>query len=189
MGLCHSEQKLDLFKTFPQYKGAGILFAEDPWVLAGVQKHYSQATVLSGLGGRREQTDPDWCHTAWREVVEELFHVDHVPAPLIQELRISIPLRSSPTYSHGYVLARLTFDDLTQTLRICKKHRVQTNLYTPFPQTIGDLVLARHPSPTAEIGALVLLPSNPSLTVAPEFKEDLASLSPLKIDEPLPSLV
>jgi len=189
MGHCHSTPTPILYKTFPQYKGAGILFAEDPWVLAGVQKHYSQATVLSGLGGRREPSDPDWYHTAWREVVEELFHVHDVPTSLIHDLRSSLPLRSSPTYSHGYVMARHTFDDLTHALRICKKHRVQTDLYTLFPQNIGELVLARHPSPNAEIGTLFLLPSNPSLTMAPEFKEDLASLSPLKIDEPLPSLV
>jgi hypothetical protein len=74
-------------------------------------------------------------------------------------------------------------------LRICKKHRVQTDLYNPFPQTIGDLVLARHPSPNAELGDLFLLPSNPYLTVASEFKEDLGSLSPIKIDDPLPSLI
>jgi hypothetical protein len=59
------------------YQGAGILFIEGPVALAGIQKHRqvlkgSVEPRLSGFGGRREDQDIDWVHTAFRETVEEL---------------------------------------------------------------------------------------------------------------------
>ena len=74
MGLCVSLPSP--YTTHATYTGAGILFSNPSVALAGVQKYWKvrkgSEAVLSGFGGRKEATDLDWFHTAWREVIEEL---------------------------------------------------------------------------------------------------------------------
>ncbi len=178
MGSCHSVViSSPPYTSFPSYKGAGILFLEGPVALAGIQKYpkvlKGAKAVLSGLGGHREPSDEDWCHTAWREVIEELFHVPTVPLPLLRELRTAILFQHPPIFSQDYVLLRLGFGDLTKVLALCRKHKIQSELYKTMPLTVNDLILERCLQSSAEIGVLALIPSDPYVTIAPEFSSDL----------------
>ena len=181
MGLC-SSKGLDasmFHTTYSEYKGAGILFTEGPVALAGIQKYgrvcKGATAVLSGLGGRRESSDIDWLHTAWREVIEELFGVDKVPVALVNDLRIHLPLRFPASCTGGYVLVRFGFDELTRALTICSNYRIVSELYKTMPLTVSDLLLKRSPSASAEIGTLSLIPVSHRVTIAEEFFGDLST--------------
>ena len=167
-----------LIDSYPSYTGAGVLFVDGLVALAGIQKHFKLSKPdavarLSGFGGRRDPTDIDWCSTAWREVVEELFDVKPVPIALVQTLRTQIP-RRVVTEANGYVQIRCTFADLTQVLRLCR--RLESTLYPSMPKTLDDLLLKRSPIPSCEIGTLALLPITHDLMVDPDFTSDLAAV-------------
>jgi hypothetical protein len=159
--------------TFPSYTGAGILFTEGPVAIAGVQKHYkSSETVLSGFGGRRESSDQDWVHTAFRETVEELYNTTNVPMKLIHALRRQIVSLKPPLYTSGYVVIQLDFTDLRSFLKICRKFLL-CEIYKQMPTTLDDLILKRCPSSSSEIGALALIPVAKTITIDPDFLNDL----------------
>jgi hypothetical protein len=162
---------------YPEYKASGCLFAEGSVVLAGVQKQFLVANnqrkpVLSGLGGRREDGDVDWIHTAFRETVEELFHLKDVSVALINRLRIALPLRHS-VENNGYVLLQYSFDDLTVLLTLCKS--LSSPLYAVQPRTVQDLLVKRRIM-SCEIGSLALVPRLQGVTLDPHFDEDLARI-------------
>jgi hypothetical protein len=169
-----------LIDSYPSYTGAGVLFVDGLVALAGIQKHFKLSKPdavarLSGFGGRRDPTDIDWCYTAWREVVEELFDVKPVPIALVQVLRIQIP-RRVVSEVNGYVQIRCTFADLTQVLKLCRS--LQSALYPSMPKTLDDLILKRSPTASCEIGSLALLPITHDLMVDPDFTSDLAAVRP-----------
>jgi hypothetical protein len=173
---------IPIYTTFANYMGAGILFASNTMALAGVQKHRRLADMggigtLSGLGGRRESTDIDWCHTAWREVIEELYNETDIPTTLIMDLRKKIPVRTEPTYYNEYVMFRLTFEDLEYMLRICAKPKygIHSVLYEKLPQNLSDLIIKRLPVYDTEIGALSLLPCAHPVQISEEFMTDIAT--------------
>ena len=92
MGTCSSTPEIYIIypPTQTPYKGAGILFLNGPLALAGIQKYRkvvenSVDAQLSGFGGRKEDSDIDWVHTAFREVIEELFDVSNVSVALINQ--------------------------------------------------------------------------------------------------------
>jgi hypothetical protein len=159
------------------YRAAGVLFLEGPVALAGVQKHrlVSEGKLgakLSGFGGRKEEGDIDWVHTAYRETIEELFDVEKVPFNLINELRASIPYREH-VQSGSYFNLRLTFEDLKTLLRIAAKHLSVSPLYKKMPLTLDDLILRRSPQGTSEIGALALVPVFQISEIDSDFAQDL----------------
>ena len=170
-----------IYTTHLDYRAAGILFTEGPLALAGVQKErtldLTDTGTLSGFGGRRESEDIDWCHTAWREVIEELYNESVLPPTLIMTLRVKIPLRQDPTYNNGYVMFRLTFEDLEMALRICAKpkYKLQSNLYTTMPLTLKDLLMNRLLISNTEIGSLALIPIARPVTIAEEFTQDISA--------------
>ncbi|NDB82391.1 MAG: hypothetical protein EB127_06570 [Alphaproteobacteria bacterium] len=171
-----------IYTTYANYRAAGILFANSTVALAGVQKHRRLADMggigtLSGLGGRRESTDIDWCHTAWREVIEELYNETDIPTTLIMDLRKKIPVRTEPTYYNEYVMFRLTFEDLEYMLRICAKPKygIHSVLYEKLPENLSDLIIKRLPVYDTEIGALSLLPCAHPVQISEEFMTDIAA--------------
>ena len=185
MGACTSTQSTynyPLYTSHPDYTSAGILFAEGPVALAGVQKHrllgHDDIATLSGFGGRKEPKDFDWCHTAWREVIEELYGESVIPVELILDLRRLIPVKEPEVERHNYVLFRLTFADLTQVLRICAlpKYKLASPIYSSLPLTLEDLILKRQPKSHTEVGTLSLVPISHDVSVDTYFTEDLAAL-------------
>jgi len=161
---------------YPGYTAAGCLFVEGPVALAGVQKQFlvssgRRAPVLSGLGGRREDSDLDWIHTALRETVEELFDVKNVPVALLNRLRLHLPIRHAVENS-GYVLAQYSFDDLSVLLGVCAS--LQSPLYKVQPRTVHDLITKRCVG-SGEIGSLALVPRLQGVTVDTHFEADLVA--------------
>jgi len=159
------------------YRGAGVLFVEGPAALAGIQKHrlVSEGKLnakLSGFGGRKEEGDIDWVHTAYRETIEELFDIKTVPFALINELRGSIPYRDH-IQSGSYFNLRLTFRDLKKLLLITAKHITVSPLYRDIPLTLDDLIFKRSPQATSEIGGLALVPVFQICEIDSDFSGDL----------------
>ena len=157
------------------YQGAGILFLEGPVALAGIQKHRqvlkgAAEPRLSGFGGRREDQDIDWVHTAFRETLEELFGLEDVSVTLIQQLRAKVPYRASFKTGEYWVL-QSSFEDLKTLLQIASKY-VQSPLYSRMPLSLEELITRRSPQSISEIGALALVPlSSPYIDT--NFTEDL----------------
>lgn len=184
MGVCassHLPTSPGSLPSYPEYTGAGILFAEGPVALAGIQKYYrvvkGAQAVLSGLGGAKEAADTDWLDTAWREVIEELLGVPVVPTALLRALRASVPLPIPPrtSYMSGYVLLHLGFAHLTKALALCRSHGLRGPLYKTTPVSVSDLIFLRCASNHTEIGPLALLPVSHRFVVAGEFMGDLAT--------------
>jgi len=180
MFACFCSPKVTPLISYPSvsaepYQGAGILFLEGPVALAGIQKHRqvlkgSMEPLLSGFGGRREDQDIDWVHTAFRETLEELFGVEDVSVSLVQLLRSKVPYRASFKTGEYWVL-QSTFEDLKTLLLIASKH-LQSPLYSRMPLTLEELITRRAPQSISEIGALALVPlSSPDVDV--NFTEDL----------------
>lgn len=180
MFACVCLPKVVPFPPYPSvsaepYQGAGILFLEGPVALAGIQKHRQvlKGAVeprLSGFGGRREDQDIDWIHTAFRETIEELFGVEDVSVSLIQQLRAKVPYRASFKTGEYWVL-QSTFEDLKTLLALAAKH-LQSPLYSTMPRTLEELITRRCPQSISEIGALALVPvSSPYIDT--NFTEDL----------------
>ena len=183
MGTCSSQPETHIIypPTQTPYKGAGILFLDGPLALAGVQKHRlviegSLDARLSGFGGRKEETDIDWVHTAFREVIEELFDATDVSVALINQLRIAIPYREFDEVG-SYINMRCNFGDLLTILNIASKH-IKSPLYKKMPLTLDELLLGRKPQLNSEIGPLALIPVSVSVHVDPEFTEDLKKTQP-----------
>ena len=183
MGTCSSQPETHIIypPTQTPYKGAGILFLDGPLALAGVQKHRlviegSLDARLSGFGGRKEDTDIDWVHTAFREVIEELFDVSNVSVALINQLRVAIPYREFDE-AGTYINMRCSFADLHTILTIASKH-IQSPLYKKMPQSLDELLLSRKPQLNSEIGPLALIPVSVSVLVDPDFTEDLKKTQP-----------
>ena len=176
--------KPTLRPTYPSisaepYQGAGILFVEGPVALAGIQKHRLVLTGatdprLSGFGGRKEEQDIDWIHTAFRETIEELFGLEEVSMSLVQRLRAQVPYRASFKIGEYWVL-QSSFEDLKILLRIAAK-QITSPIYSKMPLTLEDLIVHRKPQPTSEIGSLALVPLAPA-TVDVNFLEDLKRAS------------
>ena len=146
--------------------------------LAGVQKYWKVCTkgseaTLSGFGGRKEPTDRDWVDTAWREVVEELFHVKTVPLPLLEELRTTIQV-GSVGVTGGYVMLRYSFRELATALELMRRHLRTSVLYKVFPVSLSELVTGRELCAEAEIGSLALIPMT-RFRVGVEFQKDLST--------------
>jgi hypothetical protein len=183
MGTCTSQPTHHTIVYPPSthpYKSAGILFIDGPVALAGIQKHRkviegSIDARLSGFGGRKEEQDIDWIHTAIRETIEELFDVKHVSVTLIQQIRTSIPYRE-PIQEGEYIMMRCNFTDLKTILLLASKH-LSSPLYQTQPQSLNELILKRIPQPTSEIGALALVPISISVLIDPDFSEDLKKAS------------
>ena len=162
------------YATFPSYTSAGVTFTDSTSVLAGVQT-FKTLPCLSGIGGKRERSDVDWCHTAWREAVEEL--IGAVPSiRLLTNIRSSIRSDSVIDRS-GYIMIRCTFKDLEIFLRLCKAEGISSPYYKTLPRTVAELVLNRVPTVQGEIGALALLPLRPlPLIIDKQFQGDLRTL-------------
>lgn len=156
---------------------AGCLFTDKKYVLAGFQEKNGKH-IISGFGGKIEETDECQIDTAIRETIEELFHVQEVPKELIKYLMIHYIPRNH--FQNGdYRVFIYDFLDLADFLHICLGFGIQSPLYDVFPKSLEALILHRKIVPEAEIKQLVLLPLFSALEICPYFQSDLALLSKL----------
>jgi hypothetical protein len=167
------------FPTYSIFMGAGCVFADDKHIIGGYQPH-KERPCISGIGGHAEEGET-YLQTAYRETIEEIFHVSTIPSGLVDTL-IRLMRPRDIRNAKGYVILRFTFEDLETFLRICKQAKLQSPLYTKFPRTLFDLIRTRKTDKNAELSTLCLLPierhnNRLSQFVHPGFVQDIYEIS------------
>jgi hypothetical protein len=145
------------FPVLESYMGAGCIFTNGKHVLAGIQR---QSNMLSGFGGRREDSDKDYVHTAHRELIEELFGHKEIPEKVYTKFRQFEPLRIlEPLYgSFPYINIVYSFKDLQRMIRIVNSLCCASMFYHLPPDHVSDLVFWREHIEGAEVTTLSILP-------------------------------
>jgi hypothetical protein len=141
--------------SFPVFMGAGCEFTDGKHILAGYQPH-KEKPCISGLGGHAE-TGETYLQTAYRETIEEIFHVSVIPNGLIDTL-IRKMAPKDVRIKKGYVILRFTFQDLEKLLKLCKQSKLQSPLYPKLPRNLFETIQQREFHKEAEISSLCLLP-------------------------------
>lgn len=143
--------------NYPSHMGAGCVFTDGKHILCGYQPHKKRPGI-TGIGGHKEGEET-YLQTAYRETLEELFHVTNttIPVDLIDKLIRSLRPKKIKM-KKGYVLVTFDFTDLQQLLKICKKGGLRSPLYPRMPKTLLETIQMRAYDAKAEISALCLLP-------------------------------
>lgn len=141
--------------TQSQYFGAGCIFTDGIHILAGWQPRKRNPGV-TGIGGAKHEGET-FLTTAYRETIEELFHIRSVPYVLINHLKLHLRPKKI-IESSGYVSAVFDFNDLLFLLKECKRMGLVSPLYEKFPTDLLSLLRNRKFLDTTEIEILGLLP-------------------------------
>lgn len=141
--------------VYPDHMGAGCVFTDGRHILAGYQPHKKRPGI-TGIGGHKEGTET-YLETAYRETLEELFHVSQLPVGLLARLVQTMRPRNYKM-KKGYVMLFFNFEDLLQLLTISRKHGLRSPLYARWPKTLLELLQLRGSDLKAEIASLCLLP-------------------------------
>jgi hypothetical protein len=165
--------------SYPVFMGAGCEFTDGNHILGGYQPN-KERPCISGIGGHTEQGET-YLQTAYRETIEEIFHVSKIPVGLIDTL-IRTMSPQSIRMKKGYVILRFTFQDLEKMLKLCKQANLQSPLYTKFPRTLIETIQQRKSSKDAELSTLCLLPvvnhnTQKGQFVHPAFVHDISEIS------------
>jgi hypothetical protein len=184
--LPHRERRASFKKgeERPSFRGAGCLFTNGLTILSGYQKKKGK-NIISGLGGSREENE-SYMDTAFRETIEELFHVNEVPSKLLDTLKRVLKPKSvigKDVEGWGiYVTVIFTFEDLETLLKYAERVSLKTPIYDTFPNTLSDLLLERNPrqgSHVPEIEYLTIIPLDikyADALVQPELIEDMKAI-------------
>lgn len=143
--------------NYPPHMGAGCVFTDGKHVLAGYQPHKTKPGI-TGIGGHREGNET-YFETAYRETIEEIFHVTHseIPKGLIETMTKTLKPKKIKM-KHGYVILTFTFEDLHLFLKLCKKAGLKSPLYAKLPKTLIEVIQCRGCDLKAEISSFALLP-------------------------------
>lgn len=156
---------------------AGCLFTDKKYILAGFQTK-NEKTILSGFGGKIEESDDCEIDAAIRETLEELFHIQNVSKELIHYIMVHYIPRNQ--FKNGdYHVYVYDFLDLADFLQICVGFGIHSPLYEVFPKCLEDLILKRKILPEAEVQQLLLLPVSTEIEICPYFQSDLKILAQL----------
>lgn len=137
--------------------GAGCVFTDGKHIVAGYQPE-KRKPGITGIGGHRDGEET-YLETAYRETIEEIFHVtrETIPVSLIPSLMRTLHPRMVKM-KKGYVLVVFSFEDLTLFLKLCKTSGLCSSLYTKMPKTLFEMIQSRQIDLKAEISTLCLLP-------------------------------
>lgn len=162
---------------FSNFMGAGCVFTDGKHVLAGYQPH-KKNPCITGIGGHREKGE-NYYQTAFRETVEELYHVSKLPPCLVPRLMNELPPKREDNHNN-YIILNYTFDDFKKFLKICKKAGLVSPVYKTLPRTLMEAIKERDMSSDAEISHLCLLPVIPEFSgksfVHPAFVKDMRDM-------------
>jgi hypothetical protein len=151
---------------------AGCLFTDGRYILAGLQGTETQ--FISGFGGKALEGET-YIDTAIRESLEELFHIQDVPADIIRT--ISIECMPQRYLQNGdYTILVYRFEDLFDWGLILNKSNVVSPLYDSIPLSVSDLLFKRKQLEETEIKCLSLLPLKKNLVISSHFLEDVSFL-------------
>ena len=143
--------------NYPAHMGAGCVFTDGKHILCGYQPHKKKPGI-TGIGGHKEGEET-YLQTAYRETIEELFHVTNttIPVGLIDTLIRTLRPKKIKM-KKGYVLVTFDFTDLQLLLKLCKKAGLRSPLYRRLPKNLLETIQLRDSNPKAEISCLCLLP-------------------------------
>jgi hypothetical protein len=143
--------------NYPAHMGAGCVFTDGKHILCGYQPHKKKPGI-TGIGGHKEGEET-YLETAYRETIEELFHVTNtvIPIGLIATLIRSMKPKKIKM-KKGYVLVTFDFRDLEMFLKTCKKSGLRSPLFKKMPTTLLETIQQRTTDLKAEISVLCLLP-------------------------------
>lgn len=151
---------------------AGCLFTDGRYILAGLQG--TDSLFLSGFGGKAFEGECS-IDTAIREALEELFHIQDIPAAVIRTISIeSMPQRYLKNGEYTILVYR--FEDLYDWGLILSKSNIISPVYDVIPFNISELLFKRKYIEGAEIKCLSLLPLKNGLIISPHFLEDISFL-------------
>lgn len=143
--------------NYPAHMGAGCVFTDGKHILCGYQPHKKKAGI-TGIGGHKEGEET-YLQTAYRETIEEIFHLTNTTIPMGLIDRLILRMRPKKIkMKKGYVLVTFDFTDLELFLKICKKAGLRSPLYSRLPKTLIETIQMRGYDLKAEISALCLLP-------------------------------
>lgn len=143
--------------AYPAHMGAGCVFTDGKHVLGGYQPHKKKPGI-SGIGGHKEGEE-SYLQTAYRETIEEFFHVTNTTIPIGLVDRLVRQMRPKKIQmKKGYVLVTFDFRDLQQFLKLCKKAGLRSSLYPTLPKNLLEVIQMRRYDLTAEISSFALLP-------------------------------
>jgi hypothetical protein len=152
---------------------AGILFVNQ-WprpthCLAGFQP---KRGGITGFGGKAEPYDYGRYHTAWREVLEELFGIANLTLAAYVSWMFE-PVREFETA--GYTTFVLTFEQLEKAACWLRQQGEESPYYEIFPVKVWDCVMGRRRVPTMEVQELAVLPvcRNSNEGILDELLEDI----------------
>jgi hypothetical protein len=142
---------------YENHMGAGCVFTDGKHVLAGYQPH-KKYPGITGIGGHKEGEET-YLQTAYRETIEEIFHVSQsqIPIGLLASLIQTMNPRKIQM-KKGYVIVTFHFQDLELLLKLCKKAGLRSPLYTKLPKNLMELIQKRDYDLKAEILSFALLP-------------------------------
>jgi 8-oxo-dGTP pyrophosphatase MutT (NUDIX family) len=149
------------------YKGAGCLFIQNKYVLAGYNPKYK---IWSGIGGKIEEGETIR-QAAFRETIEELF--GFVPSQeIINECDQAFNFIRMITINN-YGIIPLSFDLFVHIIYILKAHKCESPYYYTLPNSFIELISERRPVETAEITELkVINYTIPNQVIAEELVKD-----------------
>jgi hypothetical protein len=143
--------------NYPNHMGAGCVFTDGKHILCGYQPHKKKPGI-TGIGGHKEG-DETYLQTAYRETIEELFHVTNTTIPVgLLDTLIRTMRPKKIKMKKGYVLVTFDFTDLQQLLKVCKKAGLRSPLYKKIPKNLMEAIQLREIDLKAEISCLCLLP-------------------------------
>jgi hypothetical protein len=118
------------------------MFINDTHTLAGIHTPRRNHQVrVCGFGGKTEGEE-SWWQTAFRETIEEFFHVTTIPYNLYHALKTIEPVRI--LCAEDYITLVYTFHQLKTFLKMCASHIKTTPLYARMPRTVEELVFGRN---------------------------------------------
>ena len=154
---------------------AGCVFISDTHVLAGAQMKTGRY-IISGFGGSKTENETP-IHNAFRETLEEMFHIYPVDTTLVQKMIDTyIPIRVHYMAAINYSLYVFTFQQL-ETMLVDLQTQITSCLYTSMPLTVPSLVFDRKIVASSEIKQLSIIPLIPGISLDKYFSEDIALLT------------
>lgn len=158
MGCCTSSytpKAIILNTDYENYRSAGVCFKNETHILAGVQT-IKKEKMISGFGGKREKSDESYYHTAFREMIEELFECK-APSNIIDLCFHFEPKEILYFKENHYVIFVFDFKQLISMLEMLNKKGLKSYAYKKFPTTIDELMFERLKM-NSEISNICLVP-------------------------------
>jgi len=177
------------------YRSAGILFhLSSHHILGGyhTNKPVDSARGITGVGGKKNASDPSPLYCAWRETFEELLGITPANIPVFYDLIKQYP----PRYFHAvgsvgggggggvHMLFEYNIATLFAVMNEYAQYQAKsfTSIYyTKMPRTVNELIFERKHVHNAEIITLCALPlPSPGIPVAstmkilPELLQDIS---------------